>query len=176
MMIGIVRRLLLAALLGSALAACTDQAVHSPALAPDELTRLGPDPRLDPAEVVRIQLEALQRNSALSGDGGIRIAFRFASAGNQASTGPIERFIALLHGPSYDAMLDHRSAALGELVRDGERAAQRVTITTRDFRTLSYVFVLRREATASCAAGCWVTDAVHRWPEGEPAAPRRVHV
>jgi len=175
-MTDILRRLLLVALLGGGLAACTDQAVRSAAFAPEDFSATAPAPDLAPAEVVRIQLEALQRNSALTDDGGIRIAFRFASAGNRASTGPIERFIGLLHGPHYAAMLDHRGAALGELVREDGRAAQRVTLTTRDFRTLSYVFVLRREASAECPDGCWVTEAVHLWRDGDPAAPRRVHV
>lgn len=171
-----VRWLLLAAAVSAGLLACTDQAMRSPALAQKSLTETRPDPRLAPAEVVRIQLDALQRNAALPGDGGIRVAFRFASDSNRASTGPVERFISLLHGPRYAAMLDHRGAALGERLREGERAAQRVTLTTRDFRTASYIFLLRREASGACPSGCWVTDAVHLWPGDTPERPRRVNV
>ncbi|MDH3252939.1 MAG: DUF4864 domain-containing protein, partial [Ignavibacteria bacterium] len=70
-----------------------------------------PDPSLSPQEVVKIQLHALKNND--EADNGIRIAFRFASPGNQAATGPLDRFIALLKGPSYGEMLNYVSGELG---------------------------------------------------------------
>jgi len=157
------------------LAACSDRALQSPGDTA-ALLNAEPDPRLAPAEVVRIQLEALRANGELPDNAGIRLAFRFASPGNQASTGPVERFIGLVQQPPYSLMLNHREARLGERVQEGDRVAQRVTLTTLDFRTVSYVFVLRHEAVDRCAGRCCVTDAVHPWPSGDAPPPRRVSV
>lgn len=169
--------LLLAVLLSAGLlAACSDRALQSAVAGAAGLLDAEPDPRLAPAEVVRIQLEALRANAELPDNGGIRLAFRFASPGNRASTGPVERFISVVQQPPYAPMLNHREARLGQRVQEGDRVAQQVTLTTLDFRTVSYVFVLRHETLERCASGCWVTDAVHRWPGGETAPPRRVSV
>ena len=55
---------------------------------------VGPDPSpdLSPEDVVRIQVEALQRNDEPSPDAGIEAAFRFASPSNRRATGPLGRF------------------------------------------------------------------------------------
>ena len=56
-----------------------------------------PSPEWTPAEVIRMQVEALQNNDTPSPDTGIATAFRFASPGNRAATGPL---VALYrHGP-----------------------------------------------------------------------------
>ncbi len=137
---------------------------------------LRPDPGLAAGDVVRIQVEALGRNGTLDDDEGIRIAFRFASPDNRASTGPLHRFIDLLKDRSYRDMLDHRSAEYHELVLDEERAAQRVTLVTLDYREVDFVFFLSRRDLPDCE-GCWMTDAVHREGGGPPpGAGRRIGV
>ncbi len=133
-----------------------------------------PNATLGPAAVVRIQVQALGDNGELERNGGIRLAFSFASPTNRAATGPIERFIDLVKNRGYRDLLDHREARYGELVVDGDRAAQRVTLTTLDYRQVEYVFFLSRYDTESCH-GCWMTDAVQR-ADGAPAAGPRVAV
>lgn len=49
-----------------------------------------PDPRLSPADVVRIQLESLRTNGL--SDNGIDTTYRFASPSNKKVTGPYARF------------------------------------------------------------------------------------
>lgn len=171
-----IRLLVLAIGLAAGLLACSDQALQPPAAVDADLLASAPSPSLAPGEVVRIQLDALRQNDRLPGESGIRLAFRFASPENQASTGPVERFIALVRGPQFQSMLNHRAAELGEVVMHGERAMQRVTLTTLDYRSVSYLFVLRRAELDGCAEGCWVTDAVHPWPGTPREPPRRVNV
>lgn len=60
---------------------------------------LAPDPALDPADAVRIQVQALAENGA--DDAGIALTFRFASPDNRRQTGPLERFVAMVKGPVY---------------------------------------------------------------------------
>ncbi|MSV29914.1 MAG: hypothetical protein EXQ52_14390 [Bryobacterales bacterium] len=58
-----------------------------------------PGPALTPAEVVRTQITALRNNDKPRKDAGIATAFRFASPGNRAATGPLDRFILMVKGP-----------------------------------------------------------------------------
>lgn len=117
---------------------------------------LVPDPTLSPAEIVRIQLEALRNNDEQ--DRGIAVAFRFASPANRANTGPLARFIPMIkHGP-YALMLDFRDATYDPVETFTDRARQRVTLTgAREIMT--YWFYLSRQAEPPYV-GCWMTDSV----------------
>ncbi len=123
----------------------------------------GPDPSPDltAEQVVRIQVEALQRNDEPYTDAGIETTFRFASPSNQAATGPIQRFSEMVKGPVYGDMLDADRADFGAIVVDGDRAAQRVTLAHQDGRRATYVFDLSVQDGGEYD-GCWMTDGVSR--------------
>ena len=55
-----------------------------------------PDPTFSPADVVRIQLQAMQVNDVPHKNAGIEIAFRFASPRNKMTTGPLARMHSVL--------------------------------------------------------------------------------
>ena len=128
----------------------------------------GPSPSLSASDVVAAQLAAL-REEPQDGDGtgdGIRTAWSFASPGNRAATGPLDRFALLLRNPSYVGLLEHRAASLAPLRERGDEAQQEVLVLTRDDRTEGYTWVLARR-WAPPHEGCWLTDGVLRHPEPE---------
>ena len=147
--------LLLAAVLGPCGPAAF--AMHEGRAEGDPLSdTLAPRPGLSPAEVLRIQLEALRHND--DRDRGIAVAFRFASPANRASTGPLLRFARMIKRGPYALMLDFRRARYGKVEVRGGRARQRVTLTGPRAR-VSYWFHLSRQADAPFV-DCWMTDAV----------------
>ena len=124
-----------------------------------------PDPQPSPewtaAEVIRLQVEALQHNDRPHADAGIGTAFEFASPGNRAATGPLARFAEMVHGPAYRDMLGFERAVYGQIRVEGDRAAQEVTLVQPDGRRVAYVFGLSRQS-GGAYDGCWMTDAVVR--------------
>jgi hypothetical protein len=123
---------------------------------PAGLAEALPSPELGPAEVVRIQLQALRENDETNE--GIAVAFRFASPRNKASTGPLERFVHMIKAGPYRLMLEFERASYKPIVIEGVHALQRVTLVgRRQIRT--YDFLLRRQAGPPCEA-CWMTEAV----------------
>ncbi len=116
-----------------------------------------PSPSLGPADVVRIQLEALRTNDELRGDAGIALVFQFASPANRTITGPLDRFVELVKTPEYRPMLNHRRAEAGPLIASGDLAEQRVVITSAGGDRVTYVFVLARQRNGAYA-GCWMTE------------------
>jgi hypothetical protein len=118
-----------------------------------------PTPDDGPAAVVARQLDALATNDDPFEDAGVLTAYNFASPANRRATGPRERFVRMVHGPTYAPMIDHVEAVTGPVERDGDRAEQRVTLTGPEGRTVTYVFGLSRQAEGSFA-GCWMTDRV----------------
>jgi hypothetical protein len=129
--------------------------------AAQDSSQLQPDPSFSPQEVVRIQVEAMQQNDTPEPDSGIRIAFRFASPANKSTTGPIERFIALVKNPEYRALLNSRSIDYGETEVMGNEAAQPVFIESASGERVAYLFLLSRQSDEPFV-DCWMTDAVVR--------------
>lgn len=118
-----------------------------------------PSPDLSPGEVVKIQLKALQHNN--DQDNGIAITFNFASPGNKAFTGPLDRFKLLVKNPAYEPMLNFQSYRAGKMMIQGRQAQQAVIITDQDGNQAAYVFTLSKQ-TNSPYQGCWMTDSVLR--------------
>lgn len=116
-----------------------------------------PSPELSPEEVVRLQLEALQRND--ESNQGIEIAFNFASPDNRKVTGPLSRFITMLNDPHYRPMLNHRAAELDPIQISGDTALQRVTLTAKNGQVFVYIFSLSKQ-TEPPYQNCWMTDGV----------------
>ncbi len=123
---------------------------------------LQPDPKFTPADVVRIQLQALQANDTPHKDAGIEVAFRFASPANKSTTGPLPRFINLVNSSPYRAMLNHRKAHFGQIEIEGNKAVQPVILVTPNGERAGYLFSLTRQLTGRYAS-CWMTDAVIRF-------------
>ena len=118
---------------------------------------LAPSPLLNPSEVVSIQIEALRENSQRNE--GIELTYRFASPGNKRSTGPLERFLAMVRSAPYQQLLNHRSARYGPSSVFGDKAYQLVTIIDKQGDEVAYLWVLSRQGEGEFA-GCWMTDAV----------------
>jgi hypothetical protein len=115
-----------------------------------------PSPDLTPRQVVHIQLNALRRNDELCPDGGIAIAFRFASEANRRVTGPLERFAGMLRNPLYGPMIEHVSAEFGPTHVDGSVARVQVVLFGRGGEVAAYDFTLSKDDDTRC----WLTDSV----------------
>ncbi len=121
-----------------------------------------PDPSLSPQDVVSIQIEALRNNDISYEDRGIEVTFNFASPANQRMTGPLERFKAMVHDPTYGPMINHRSAEYENLMVEGEIARIDVILKSQEGEYLGYRFNLSRQR-GNQYEGSWMTDAVVRF-------------
>jgi len=122
---------------------------------------LEPSPSLSPEDVVKIQLDALKHNNQPFTDAGIALAFKFASPGNQRATGPLPRFIKLVHSAMYADMLEHTNVDFSPIKARGDVAQQIVILTTKAGTRVGYVFELSRQRGGPYD-GCWMTDGVVR--------------
>jgi len=121
-----------------------------------------PQPKFTPEEVVRLQLDALANNNRPYQNAGIELTFRFASPANKQTTGPLSRFIRLVHNSIYNPMLDHQTAQLGDLVVEDSQVFLPVTLTASDGKRVGYIFVLSKQKGGAYDQ-CWMTDAVMRF-------------
>ena len=120
---------------------------------------LMPDPALSPAEVVSIQLTALQANDTPETDAGIAQTWAFAHPDNKRMTGPLPRFAQMIKGPQYRMLLDHRSHEVREVSRTDNQAVFAVTVTSETGDVVGYQWSVAKVADGE-NAGAWMTIAV----------------
>lgn len=132
--------------------------LNQPAFASD------PEPSVDysPEEVVQIVIEALKNNDPDDGDSGIATVFRFASPGNRAQTGPLERFTQMIKG-GFSDMLNHVGSRTENMVIEGDKALQPVWLTTAGGKEIGYLFQIGKQADG-LHSGVWMTEAVFPLP------------
>lgn len=114
----------------------------------------GPNPELDPPQVVQAMLAALKKNS----DQGIAELYTFSSPGNREKTGPLSNFRDMIRD-GFPDMLGHREARTGPPLIDGDRAMLPVELVGSDAQVHRYIFLLSRQDGGDCD-GCWMADAV----------------
>ena len=118
-----------------------------------------PDPALSPAEVVEIQLSALQANDTPAADAGIAQTWAFAHPDNKRVTGPLPRFASMIKGPLYRILLNHRSHEVEEISRTEVDAAFDVTVTGQTGEVVVYRWRVAKVGDGA-EAGAWMTIAV----------------
>lgn len=118
-----------------------------------------PDLALSPAEVIAIQLNALQTNDTPVRDAGIAQTFAFAHPDNKRVTGPLQHFAQMIKGPQYAMLLDHRSHEINEVARTDDEAIFAVTVTSKTGEVVGFRWALARVAEGE-HAGAWMTTAV----------------
>lgn len=119
---------------------------------------LSPATDYSPQEVVRIVIEALGNNGTLGADEGIATVFRFASPGNRANTGPLERFTTMIKR-GFSDMLDHEGSRYDEMEISGNTAVQAVWLLTASGEEVGYAFQLGKQPDGTFA-DMWMTEAV----------------
>lgn len=139
--------------IGFALALSLSLGLSCTARAQDAATR-GPQPELEPVQVVEAMLLALKKDS----EQGIAELYRFSSPGNREQTGSLSQFSDMIR-EGFPDLLGHHAARAAPPLIDGDRAIVPVEVIGSDEALHRYVFVLSRQRLPECA-GCWMADAV----------------
>ncbi len=129
-----------------------------------------PNRDLQPADVVRIVIEALAKNDEPYADAGIATTFAFASPANKVNTGPLPKFMQMIRTPTYAIMLDHLEHEFSEVVMMGIQAYQMVKISTGSGDEVIFAFRLSQQRDGEFD-GMWMTDAV--WPVASGDIPEQ---
>lgn len=118
-----------------------------------------PDPGLGPDQVVEIQLNALQHNDDPREDAGIARTWAFAHPDNKSVTGPLERFAAMIKGPVYGKLVNHREHTIQRVAVTEDRALYAVRVVPESGPEVFYQWILEKVG-AGDNEGSWMTVAV----------------
>ena len=120
-----------------------------------ELTK--PNKKLEPYDVVKIQLEALKNNN--EDDNGIKQTWLFAHPDNKKITGPYERFRIMIYGQQYKFLLNHSSHKINLITNSPNRFIYRIEILSDKKQLFFYEWHVQKGSEEKCK-NCWFTSAV----------------
>jgi hypothetical protein len=120
---------------------------------------LMPNSSIPPKRVIEIQLQAMQQNDVPSPDFGITQTWVFAHPNNKRVTGPLERFTAMVKGPNYQLLLNHRQHIIKSVVLTENYALFNVSITTASEHIASFKWEVSKVKSGT-HRGSWMTTAV----------------
>ena len=119
-------------------------------------------PRSDikPAEVIKIQLNGLQKNDDNYKDSGIEQTWNFAHPNNKKNTGPLLNFKMMIKGRSYQMLLNHVSHTITEIGSGDKWAQFEVVILDKEKIYHKFNWQVEKYTVEGPLNGCWLTTMV----------------
>ena len=121
---------------------------------------LKPSSNIKPSEVVKIQLNGLQKNDLDFKDSGIEQTWNFAHPNNKKVTGPLPNFKRMIKGDTYQMMLDHLSHTITELGSSDNWAQFEVIILDKDKIYHKFNRQVEKYLLDGSLKDCWLTTMV----------------
>mgnify|MGYP001410769146 CR=1 FL=1 len=120
---------------------------------------LRPNKKLEPYDVVKIQLEALKNNN--EDDYGIKQTWLFAHPENKKVTGPYERFRIMIYGEQYKFLINHSSHKIKLITNDLKTFIYRIEILSANKQLFFYEWHVQKGSDKECK-NCWFTSSVSK--------------
>ena len=121
---------------------------------------LKPSSNIRPSEVVKIQLNGLQKNDLDFKDSGIEQTWNFAHPNNKKVTGPLPNFKRMIKGDAYQMMLDHISHTITELRSSDNWAQFEVIILDKNKIYHKFNWQVEKYSLDGSLKDCWLTTMV----------------
>ena len=121
---------------------------------------LKPNNKIEPSEVVKIQLIGLQKNDLDYMDSGIEQTWNFAHPNNKKVTGPLDNFKRMIKGDAYQMMINHLSHTITQLGIDNNWAQFEVVILDKNKIYHKFNWQVEKYTLEGVLKDCWLTTMV----------------
>ena len=121
---------------------------------------LNPNSTIKPKEVIKIQLNGLQKNDSKFKDSVIEQTWNFAHPNNKRVTGPLSNFKMMLKSDSYGMMINHLSHTITELGSSDKWAQFEVIILDQNKIYHKFNWQGEKYTSEGTLKDCWITTMV----------------
>ena len=121
---------------------------------------LFPNNSILPADVIKIQLNALMDNDSKFKDSGIEQTWNFAHPNNKKNTGPLPNFKMMIKGNSYKMLLNHLSHTITAVGSSNEWAQFEVVILDKEKIYHKFNWQVEKFTLEGPLQDCWLTTIV----------------
>ena len=119
-----------------------------------------PNNSILPADVVKIQLDALMNNDNEFKDSGIEQTWNFAHPNNKKNTGPLPNFKMMIKGNSYQMLLNHLSHTITQVKSSDKWAQFEVIILDKEKIYHKFNWQVEKYTKEGPLKDCWLTTMV----------------
>ena len=119
-----------------------------------------PNSKLEPIEVLKIQLNSLKNNDIPYKDAGIEQAWEFSHPTNKAFTGPLERFKQMIYSDSYKILISHQNNETIILKESVNKFVYKVYVLSKDKKNYYYIWQIEKVEREGGLKNCWMTTGV----------------
>ena len=119
-----------------------------------------PNIKIEPYQVVKIQLTSLMKNDEPNVDDGIRQTWEFAHPLNKQYTGPLSKFINLLKSDSYKMLLNHLDNEIIQVFKSDNSYGFEVRILGKDKNYYKFQWIVTMYSGEGPLKDCWLTTSV----------------
>ena len=121
---------------------------------------LFPNNSILPADVIKIQLNALMDNDSKFKDSGIEQTWNFAHPNNKKNTGPLTNFKMMIKGNSYQMLLNHLSHTITNVGNSDKWAQFEVIILDKEKIYHKFNWQVEKYILDGELKDCWLTTMV----------------
>ena len=119
-----------------------------------------PNSRLEPFDVLMIQLNSLKNNNTPYKDAGIEQTWNFAHPINKASTGPLEKFKKMIYSDNYKILIRHENHRTIIVKESPGKLVYKVYILSEDKKKYYYIWQIEKVLREGRFKDCWMTTGV----------------
>ena len=119
-----------------------------------------PSKKIEPDQVVKIQLKGLMNNNDPYSDVGIEQTWEFAHPKNKKYTGPLEKFKMMIKGKSFNMLVGHKEYIIKKVYLNESMATFLVTILDSDKNYYKFKWQVEKYINQGPLKDCWLTTAV----------------
>ena len=119
-----------------------------------------PNSKIEPYNVVKIQLSSLMKNNFPIKDSGIKQTWEFAHPNNQKYTGPLEKFKIMLKGESYKMLLNHLDHKIITIKESNAIVDYEVTVLDVEKKYYKFNWRVEKYQLDGDLKNCWLTTMV----------------
>ena len=119
-----------------------------------------PNTKIEPYNVVEIQLISLKNNDKPDKDFGIEQTWEFAHPNNKKYTGPLEKFKSMLKSDMYEMLINHIEYKIDIISASENSATYRVTVLDVEKKYYQFEWIVQKYDKSGPLKNCWLTSGV----------------
>ena len=119
-----------------------------------------PNSKLEPFDVLMIQLNSLKKNNIPYQDAGIEQTWEFAHPINKSATGPLNRFKKMIYSDSYKILIKHENNKTIVLNKTSTKLVYKVYILSENKKKYYYIWQIEKVIQEGKFKNCWMTSGV----------------
>ena len=119
-----------------------------------------PNTKIEPYNVVEIQLISLKNNNKPKEDFGIEQTWEFAHPNNKKYTGPLEKFKSMLKSEMYVMLINHLEYKIDIVSMSEKSMSYKVTVLDEKKKYYEFEWIVQKYDKSGPLQNCWLTTGV----------------